>query len=106
RLRPAPGDRLGDRPDPGVRGQRVHPRQRQAGARERGARHPEVEDLRGWGLALALVGLALALPAEAEELRGRVQLVAKGGKASGSDVRQAVVYYEPASGSSPRSSDS
>lgn len=41
----------------------------------------------------------LALPAQAEELRGRVQLLAKGGKgpARGSDARQAVVYFEPAS---------
>jgi plastocyanin len=42
--------------------------------------------------------LLLALPASAEDLRGRVQLLAKGGKgpARGSDVRQAVVYFEPA----------
>lgn len=42
--------------------------------------------------------LLLALPAHAEEIRGRVQLLAKGGKgpARGSDVRQAVVYFEPA----------
>jgi hypothetical protein len=35
----------------------------------------------------------------AEEIRGRVQLLAKGGKgpARGSDARQAVVYFEPAS---------
>ncbi|HEX2225444.1 MAG TPA: hypothetical protein VHN15_14680 [Thermoanaerobaculia bacterium] len=35
----------------------------------------------------------------AEELRGRVQLLAKGGKepARGSDARQAVVYFEPVS---------
>ncbi|HKI00914.1 MAG TPA: hypothetical protein VKK31_02940 [Thermoanaerobaculia bacterium] len=49
-------------------------------------------------LALALALLALP-PLHAEELRGRVQLLAKGGKgaARGSDVRQAVVYFEPAS---------
>jgi plastocyanin len=46
--------------------------------------------------------LLLALPAAAEELRGRLQLVGKGGKgpARGSDVRQALVWYEPASGGS------
>jgi plastocyanin len=51
-------------------------------------------------LAPILLSLALlALPLHAEELRGRVQLLAKGGKgpARGSDVRQAVVYFEPAS---------
>jgi plastocyanin len=47
----------------------------------------------------AIVALLLALPAYAEEIRGRVQLLAKGGRgpARGSDVRQAVVYFEPAS---------
>jgi len=46
-------------------------------------------------LALALV----ALPLAAEEVHGRVELLAKGGKgpAKGSDVRQTVVYFEPAS---------
>src|SRR6185295_12979892 len=56
-------------------------------------------------LALAkTVGSALwllcffSLPAHAEELQGRVQLLARGGQgpARGSDVRQAVVYFEPA----------
>lgn len=44
--------------------------------------------------------LLLAAPALAEDLRGRLQLVSKGGKgpAKGSDVRQALVWYEPASG--------
>lgn len=44
-----------------------------------------------------------ALPAAAEELRGRLQLVGKGGKgaARGADVRQAFVWFEPASGGSP-----
>ncbi|MDP9121601.1 MAG: hypothetical protein M3O15_09590 [Acidobacteriota bacterium] len=49
--------------------------------------------------ALGLALLAAAVSAAAgEELRGRVELLAKGGKgpARGSDVRQAVVYYEPA----------
>jgi plastocyanin len=41
----------------------------------------------------------LAVPVQAEDLRGHVQLLAKGGKSPdrGSDVRQAVVYFEPAS---------
>ncbi len=49
---------------------------------------------------LLLVLLPLAASAAAEEIRGRVQLVAKGGKgpAKGSDVRQAVVSFEPAKG--------
>ena len=44
--------------------------------------------------------LLVALPGMAEELRGRLQLVGKGGKgpARGTDVRQALVWYEPASG--------
>jgi plastocyanin len=48
---------------------------------------------------LHLLLLLLALPLPAEELRGRVELLAKGGQgpARGSDVRQAVVYFEPAS---------
>jgi plastocyanin len=55
-----------------------------------------VEDLVRTALALLLL---LALPASAEELRGKVELLAKGGRgpARGSDVKQAVVYYEPAS---------
>lgn len=46
---------------------------------------------------LAALLLLACLPVHAEEIRGRVQLLAKGGKgpARGSDVRQAVVYYEP-----------
>lgn len=45
-----------------------------------------------------LLLLLFCLPLHAEEIRGRVQLLAKGGKgpARGSDVRQAVVYFEPA----------
>jgi len=48
---------------------------------------------------LALAMLLLAVPVQAEELRGHVHLLAKGGKSPdrGSDVRQAVVYFEPAS---------
>ncbi len=40
----------------------------------------------------------LAAPVHAEEIQGRVQLLARGGQgpARGSDVRQAVVYFEPA----------
>lgn len=50
--------------------------------------------------------LLLTLPAAAEELHGRLQLVGKGGKgpAKGSDVRQAFVWYEPASGTPVRPS--
>jgi len=55
--------------------------------------------------ALLLLLLAATLtPLGAEELRGRIELLAKGGKgpARGSDVRQAIVYFEPAkSGTSP-----
>ena len=50
---------------------------------------------------IGLVLLLLAAPLTslgAEELRGRVELVGKGGKGPprGSDVRQAIVYFEPA----------
>ena len=47
---------------------------------------------------LLLLLLLAALPAGADEVRGTVQLLAKGGKgpARGSDVTQAVVYWEPA----------
>lgn len=49
-------------------------------------------------IVLSLLAL-LSLPLQAEDLRGKVELLAKGGKgpARGSDVKQAVVYYEPAS---------
>src|SRR6185295_6884620 len=48
------------------------------------------------GLLLGAVLLA-ATGVRAEELRGRVELVARGGApARGIDVRQAVVYFEPA----------
>jgi plastocyanin len=48
---------------------------------------------KAWFLLALLAGAA-----RAEELRVHVQLLAKGGKsvARGSDVRQAIVYYEPA----------
>lgn len=48
---------------------------------------------------LPVLMLLLAVSAAAEELRGRLQLVGKGGKgpARGSDVRQALVWFEPAS---------
>jgi len=54
-------------------------------------------------LVFALLFL-LALPAMSEDLRGRVQLVAKGGKgpAKGIDVRQALVWFEPAAGATVR----
>src|SRR5829696_527103 len=51
-------------------------------------------------LLLALLPVvSLAGVAGAEEIRGRVQLLAQGGKgpAKGSDVRDVVVYFEPAS---------
>jgi plastocyanin len=56
------------------------------------------------GGAELLLFLLLAVPACAEELRGTVQLLAKGGKgpARGADVRQAVVYWEPAAGAGVR----
>jgi len=56
------------------------------------------------GRSELLLFLLFALPAAAEELRGTVQLLAKGGKgpARGTDVRQAVVYWEPAGGAAAR----
>jgi plastocyanin len=53
---------------------------------------------------LTLVVLFSAFPMSAEDLRGRIELLARGGKgpARGSDVRQAVVSYEPAGGQSAR----
>ncbi len=56
-------------------------------------------------LAVAsIAALVLAGTAAAEELRGTVELLARGGgPARGSDVRQAVVYFEPAEkGARPR----
>lgn len=51
-----------------------------------------------------LLALLAASPSSAEDLRGRIELLARGGKgpARGSDVRQAVVYFEPAGGSAAR----
>jgi plastocyanin len=48
-------------------------------------------------LALAFFAL-LAVPLQADDLHGHIQLLAKGGKAParGSDVRQTVIYFEPA----------
>ena len=56
------------------------------------------------GAELLLLALLFAGPAAAEDLRGTVQLLAKGGKgpARGADVRQAVVYWEPAGGAGVR----
>ena len=58
-------------------------------------------------LLLGLILLALPVGADGEEIRGRVQFLAKGGKgpAKGSDVRQAVVYFEPLGSQSVRPSD-
>jgi plastocyanin len=55
-------------------------------------------------LALLLALLFLSLPVSAEDLRGRIQLLAKGGKgpARGVDVRQALVWFEPAAGATVR----
>lgn len=57
------------------------------------------------GVPLARAGaavllLALAGTAAADDLTGRIELLARGGKgpAKGSDVRLAVVYFEPAAG--------
>jgi hypothetical protein len=52
------------------------------------------------GAAVAAAAAAGPAPLRAEELSGRLDLVAKDGKgpARGSDPRQAVVYFEPASG--------
>lgn len=57
--------------------------------------------MRRW---LVLLVFLAALPATAEDLRGRLQLLEKGGKrpAKGSEVRQAVVFFEPAGGAVPR----
>jgi plastocyanin len=59
-----------------------------------------VEDVKSLCAALLLVPSLLA----AEDLRGTVHLLAKGGKgpARGVDVRQAVVYFEPAGGATVR----
>lgn len=55
-------------------------------------------------LPLLSILLSLAGSAAAEEIRGRVQLVGKAGRgpAKGSDVRQAVVWFEPAGGGGVR----
>ena len=60
----------------------------------------------GGAEALLLSLFLLAASAAAEELRGTVQLLARGGKglARGVDVRQAVVYWEPAGGGAVRPS--
>ncbi|HEV7505014.1 MAG TPA: hypothetical protein VGS07_08895 [Thermoanaerobaculia bacterium] len=71
--------------------------------RTRGRLGEEGRDDEGFGFPAAFLALAmlvlLAVPIQAEELRGHVHLLAKGGKGPdrGSDVRQAVVYFEPAS---------
>ncbi|HYU32707.1 MAG TPA: hypothetical protein VEW48_11135 [Thermoanaerobaculia bacterium] len=59
------------------------------------------------GGAELLLLLLLASSVHAEELRGTVQLLAKGGRgpARGADVHQAVVYWEPAGGATVRPSE-
>jgi plastocyanin len=59
------------------------------------------------GPLLLLILLLLAIPLAAEDLRGRIELLARGGKgpARGSDLRQAVVYFEPANRQAVRSSE-
>src|SRR5690242_12863865 len=54
--------------------------------------------------SIAMLAFFLAGVAAAEELRGKIELVARGGgPARGSDVRQAVVYFEPGEkGARPR----
>lgn len=56
---------------------------------------------------MGVIFLLAALPASAEDLRGRIELLARGGKgpARGSDVRQAVVYFEPAGAPATRAAD-
>ncbi|MFL6196004.1 MAG: hypothetical protein ACJ75H_17625 [Thermoanaerobaculia bacterium] len=51
--------------------------------------------------------LLLCLPAAAEDLRGTLQLLAKGGRgpARGTDARQAIVYYEPANPQAVKAGD-
>jgi plastocyanin len=58
-------------------------------------------------IACALVSWLAAAAGGAEEISGSVQLLAKGGKglARESDVGQAVVYFEPASGAPARRSE-
>lgn len=58
----------------------------------------------------SLCAVLLLVPSvlAAEDLRGTVQLLARGGKgpARGVDVRQAVVYFEPAGGATARAPES
>ncbi|HBL29283.1 MAG TPA: hypothetical protein DD490_20825 [Acidobacteria bacterium] len=56
------------------------------------------------GAELLLALVLVAAPSAAEELRGTVQLLNKGGKgpARGADVRQTVVSWEPAGGATVR----
>jgi plastocyanin len=53
---------------------------------------------------LAAGAVLVAGSSSADDLKGRVDLLARGGKApaKGSDVRQAVVYFEPAAGRGAR----
>jgi plastocyanin len=56
------------------------------------------------GIELLVLLCLAAAPVGADEIRGTVQLLAKGGKgpARGADVTQAVVYWEPAGGAKAR----
>jgi plastocyanin len=49
-------------------------------------------------VGLVVIAALFALPALADDLHGHIELLAKGGKAParGSDVRQTVIYFEPA----------
>lgn len=49
-------------------------------------------------MGLVVIAALFALPALADDLHGHIELLAKGGKAParGSDVRQTVIYFEPA----------
>lgn len=53
----------------------------------------------GWGLALAALALATAVPAAGAELTGRIDLTGKG--ARGADPSATVVWFEPAAGAAP-----
>ena len=49
-------------------------------------------------MGFLMIATLFALPSLADDLHGHIELLAKGGKgpARGSDVRQTVIYFEPA----------